>query len=63
MLKNHKLMPVEIRELVIRATVTEDGKTGGTSPAAGSGDSSSPEQLVKLCVDKILEILKDKHGR
>jgi hypothetical protein len=57
-------MPVEIRELVIRATVTEDGKTGGASPAAGSGDnSSSPEQLVMLCVDKILEILKDKHGR
>ncbi|HXO77960.1 MAG TPA: DUF5908 family protein [Puia sp.] len=57
-------MPVEIRELVIRATVTENGKTGGASPAAGSGDSSSsPEQLVKLCVDKILEILKDKHGR
>ena len=56
-------MPVEIRELVIRATVTEDGKTGGASPATGSGDSSSPEQLVKLCVDKILEILKDKHGR
>jgi hypothetical protein len=56
-------MPVEIRELIIRATVTEDGKSGGSAPAAASGDSSSPEQLVKICVDKILEILKDKHGR
>jgi len=56
-------MPVEIRELVIRATVTEGEGAGTSTPAAGSGDSSSPEQLVKLCVDKILEILKDKHGR
>jgi hypothetical protein len=56
-------MPVEIRELVIRATVTEDNGAGKPSQAAGSGDGMSPEQLVKLCVDKILEILNDKHGR
>jgi hypothetical protein len=56
-------MPVEIRELVIRATVTEDGNSAASAPAAGSGDSTSPEQLVKICVDKILEILKDKNGR
>ncbi|WP_431214078.1 DUF5908 family protein [Puia sp. P3] len=56
-------MPVEIRELVIRATVTEDGKSGSPAPAAGSGDVQSPEQIVKLCVDRILEILKEKNGR
>ncbi|MBS1663838.1 MAG: hypothetical protein JST68_22525 [Bacteroidetes bacterium] len=56
-------MPVEIRELVIRATVTEDGRTGNSKPDASSGDSTSPEQLVKICVDKILEILKEQHGR
>jgi len=56
-------MPVEIRELVIRATVTEDGKSGSAAPATGSGDATSPEQIVKLCVDRILEILKEKNGR
>ena len=56
-------MPVEIRELVIRATVTEDGKIGSATPVAGSGDATSPEQIVKLCVDRILEILKEKNGR
>lgn len=56
-------MPVEIRELVIRASITEEGRTGASTPDDRSGDSSSSEQLVKICVDKILEILKDKHGR
>jgi hypothetical protein len=56
-------MPVEIRELVIRATVTEDDGSGKPAQATGSGDAMSPEQLVKLCVDKILAILNDKHGR
>lgn len=56
-------MPVEIRELVIRATVTEDGKTGGATPVAGSGDSTSSEQIVKICVTRILEILKEINGR
>jgi len=56
-------MPVEIRELVIRATVTEDGATGNTTHVSGSGDATSPEQIVKLCVDRILEILKEKNGR
>jgi hypothetical protein len=59
-------MPVEIRELIIRASITRDGASGtsgASAPAAGSGDNSSPEQLVKLCVEKILEILKEKNGR
>jgi hypothetical protein len=56
-------MPVEIRELVIRASVSEDGKKGSSASASGSGETSSPEQLVKLCVDQILEILKEKNGR
>jgi len=56
-------MPVEIRELVIRATVTEDGKTDSSTPVTGSGNATSPEQIVKLCVDRILEILKEKNGR
>jgi hypothetical protein len=56
-------MPVEIRELIIRASITRDGASGASAPAAGSGDNSYPEQLVKLCVEKILEILKEKDGR
>ena len=56
-------MPVEIRELVIRATVNEEGSKNASAKAAAPGEDPSTEQLVKRCVDKILEILKEKNGR
>jgi hypothetical protein len=56
-------MPVEIRELVIKATVD----SGNASPAAGgsgSGNNASPgEELIKTCVEKVLEILKERNER
>lgn len=55
-------MPVEIRELVIRASVN-DGKTSPSPSPSGSKDSLSSEQVVKLCVEKILAILKEKNAR
>lgn len=55
-------MPIEIRELVIKAVIDE---TGGDSdvpvtPATG-GDAS--EELVNLCVSKVLEIMREKMDR
>ena len=54
-------MPIEVRELVIKATVTDDDK--GTSAAASDNQTSTSEELIKLCVDKIMEILKERNGR
>jgi hypothetical protein len=57
-------MPIEIRELVIKATVTHDeGSGGGTGSSDASGNTSSSEELIKTCVEKVLEILKDKNER
>ena len=59
-------MPVEIRELVIKATITQDKAAGGAQPTAGtqSGNvATSNEQLVNTCVEKVLEILKTKNQR
>ena len=59
-------MPIEIRELVIKATVTQDGAAGnkGTGSAgSGGGASKASEEVINACVEKILEILKDKHER
>ena len=59
-------MPVEIRELVIKATITQDNAAGGpqASPATPSGNaSSSNEQIINTCVEKIMEILKTKNQR
>jgi hypothetical protein len=63
-------MPIEVRELIIKSTVVpEGGAGGGTAPGgggaggAGNNDTSPNEELIKTCVDKVLEIIKDKHGR
>lgn len=52
-------MPIEIRELVIKATVVQDvnsnsGQDNGVPPS---------EELVKICIEKVLEILKEKNER
>jgi hypothetical protein len=58
---------VEVRELVIRAVVVpEGGGSGGaasTGAASGNNDTSPNEELIKACVEKILDIIKDKNGR
>jgi hypothetical protein len=63
-------MRLEIRELVIKATIVPDAGTSGSgasgsSGATGSGNNNvSPnEELINTCVEKILEIIKEKDGR
>jgi len=59
-------MPLEIRELIIKAGVgTGDGANAGAVSSAGEGANSTnaEEQLVQQCVEKVLEILKEKLER
>ena len=58
-------MPIEIRELVIKAVVQQDRGTGGTAPGAAQGDNDSKpdEEMLNKCLDKIAEILKERHER
>lgn len=59
-------MPLEIRELIIKAGVgTGDGEDVGTVTSTGEGANSTntQEQLVQQCVEKVLEILKEKLER
>jgi len=62
-------MPIEIRELVIRATVDPREAGGyGTSPSAAATPSTSPYQgadddLVQTCIREVLRILDDKRER
>ncbi|MBC7947041.1 MAG: hypothetical protein H7Y42_04115 [Chitinophagaceae bacterium] len=58
-------MALEVRELIIRATVVQEGiGTGITNPSPGTNnDISNEEELITTCVEKILEILKSKDGR
>jgi hypothetical protein len=62
-------MPIEIRELHIKAVIDSGGGGKSDSPgqaglkAAGQGDGGNMDQIVDLCVEKVLEILKDKMER
>ena len=57
-------MPIEIRELVIKATVNPDSTTATSGTPAASNNAVSPaEEMINTCVEKVLEILKDKYER
>jgi hypothetical protein len=57
-------MPIEIRELVIKATVTQDsGNTGAKATVNSGNDVPTSEDIVNICVEKILGILKEKNER
>lgn len=58
-------MPVQIMELVIKATVKENQQHGNAG-ANGSRLDNSPESkeaVVKQCVEEVLRILKQKEER
>lgn len=57
-------MPIEIRELVIKATVTQDTDPGALSAnTSNNNDVSEKEEIISTCVNKILDILKEKMER
>lgn len=53
-------MPVEIRELVIKAKIGIDGVGNAGS---GSGTDENPEGFINEIVEKVLEIIKEKSER
>ena len=57
-------MPVIIKELVIRATVTDSqGKEENTASSAPPLNNEEKESLVASCVQQVLEILDKKKER
>ncbi|MCA9988253.1 MAG: hypothetical protein KDE09_07725 [Anaerolineales bacterium] len=57
-------MPIEIRELVIRATVQDDeAPADADTQAATSLDEEAVEKIVAECVRQVLEILARKDER
>ena len=59
-------MSLEIRELVIKATIEADsGETASTSTAQSpsANGTDTQELLINLCVEKVLEILREKQER
>lgn len=52
-------MAVEIKEIVIRAVLTDEEKSGKPSQEVGL----EKENLVQECVDQVLKILSKKNRR
>lgn len=56
-------MPIEIRELVINATVDQAATAHPSGTSGSSSNVSGSEEIIKACVDKVLEIIKEKMER
>ena len=61
-------MPLEIKELHIKITVENNGggSSGGTTSSSGGGGNAAgepDEATIAACVDKVLEVLKEKMER
>lgn len=56
-------MPIEVRELIIKAAVVQEGTPTGTATDRGNNSVSSGEEIIRLCVERVLEIIKDKKER
>lgn len=55
-------MPVEIRELVIRAVV-KDGLDAAQEKEADAGEQQDNQAIIEACVKQVLKILHRKQGR
>lgn len=56
-------MPIEIRELVIRAEVTSPQNGGNADSNSGSGDDTGRENLIRDCVEQVMELIRRKEER
>jgi hypothetical protein len=56
---------IEVRELVIRATIVPEGSASQASAASAmaNNNGSPTEELINTCVEKVLEIIRDKNVR
>ncbi|HEX5111266.1 MAG TPA: DUF5908 family protein [Saprospiraceae bacterium] len=57
-------MPVEVRELIIKTTIGQEPQTGALQATPAANNEMTPAQeIIQTCVEKILEIIKEKLER
>jgi hypothetical protein len=57
-------MPVEIRELIIKATVVQGTSSGTPKGSTTSDNELTPgEEMINECLEKMIEIQKAKKER
>jgi hypothetical protein len=55
-------MPIEIREVIIKAQV-HDGPEQGTESVSDTAPGQDREDMIRECVEQVLRILDDKKAR
>ncbi|MBD2199387.1 MULTISPECIES: DUF5908 family protein [Calothrix] len=56
-------MPLEIRELVIKASVNEGQQRQNSARESGNFDADTQAAIIATCVEQVLAILKEKSER
>jgi len=56
-------MPIEIKELVVKAEVDEQKNTRRTSTTQSSQSKENTEQMIEECVERVLTILRKSKQR
>ncbi|WP_449437223.1 DUF5908 family protein [Pedobacter steynii] len=54
-------MPIIINEIEISVTVSDDTSASGGAPQGGN--MPAKEEIIKECVEQVMEILKQKNER
>lgn len=56
-------MPLEIRELVIKAVVGDESPTQGTVSNSTGSNENDQASLIQTCVERVLEIIRESTER
>lgn len=56
-------MPVEIKELIIRANVGNPNQGGSNNSTATDQEAVPKEEIVKECISQVMNIIQDKNER
>ncbi|MDJ0728836.1 MAG: DUF5908 family protein [Crocosphaera sp.] len=57
-------MPLEIRELLIKTSISNESDEQKASPSAvQDGSSNATDAIVAACLEQVLAILKEKQER
>ncbi len=61
-------MPIEIKELVIRASVQDDvegagGRDASIPRSGAAANGTKEEQIVNRCVEQVMEIIRIQNER
>jgi len=55
-------MPLEIKELHIKATVSGKNRNASNT-ASGQSSNDDKEAIIQTCIEKVMQMLKDKEAR